>query len=67
MSWQQLKDREGSEISSDRLKVPGGWIVRSVISGAIEQTFVADPLYVWEKTEVLEANYNPYNRSTKKG
>jgi len=66
VSWEQLKDREDSEISSDRLKVPGGWLIRSVVQGAIVQTFVEDPMYTWEKTNVLEANFNPYNRPMKR-
>ena len=38
--------------SSDRLKVPGGWIVRAFMyhstGCAIAMTFVSDPTHEWE-------------------
>lgn len=47
--------QEVGEISSARLRVPGGWIVRTVISryqGGAHccQTFVADPSHEWVLT-----------------
>jgi len=43
----------GIDGSSDRLKVPGGWIVRSLMSLgvnaiSIHQIFVPDPEYKWK-------------------
>ncbi len=53
--WERLKDIEPGAQSS-RLKVPGGWIVRTVLrydtgegaGCAVEQTFVADAGHDWE-------------------
>jgi hypothetical protein len=51
--WESI-DLIDSRISSDRLKVPGGWLVRSVYlrgaqdgSCALHQIFVADPDHEW--------------------
>ena len=55
--WEQLEDY--SRFISHRLKVPGGWIVRTVViaiaaheGGApncvVEQTFIRDPGHKWE-------------------
>jgi hypothetical protein len=39
---------------TERLKVPGGWIVRSTVhffekkSGAMTSTFVSDPDHIWK-------------------
>jgi hypothetical protein len=57
--WEALKN-DPSEVLSHRLRVPGGWIVRSVVilkglpSGAncgIEQTFVSDPNHQWSQAD----------------
>lgn len=52
--WERLKDIEPNAQSS-RLKVPGGWIVRTILKYdtaegagcAVEQTFVADAGHDW--------------------
>ena len=51
--WESI-DLIDSRISSDRLKVPGGWLVRSIYlrgqqdgSCALHQIFVADPNHEW--------------------
>jgi hypothetical protein len=52
--WERLKDIEPGAQSS-RLKVPGGWIVRTILrydtgegaGCAVEQTFVADADHDW--------------------
>lgn len=52
--WEPLKDVDRN-VQSYRLKVPGGWIVRTIIrydtsegaSCAAEQTFVSDPNHEW--------------------
>jgi len=55
--WEQLNDQSrtssGTEIRSSRLKVPKGWIVRSVVAsanGGVEavQTFVEDDGHDWK-------------------
>ena len=64
--WEQLAD-SASDASSHRLKVPGGWIVRTVVryyhigggtgtgaGCAVDQTFVSDPNHEW----VLEKRAN---------
>ena len=56
--WEKIKDDTGRFFSS-RLKVPGGWIVRTVvISGSgssLVQTFVADSSHSWRLPEVARA------------
>ncbi|MEE9912881.1 MAG: hypothetical protein K4571_14295 [Deltaproteobacteria bacterium] len=52
--WERLKDNDPSAQSS-RLKIPGGWIVRTLVkydtaegaSCAVEQTVVDDPRHEW--------------------
>lgn len=58
--WQKLPTASNESAvycESDRLKVPGGWIVRSFVgySGSssktgchVVQTFVQDPDHLWE-------------------
>jgi len=55
--WEQIKDRgqrwgDNVQMSSSRLKVPNGWIVRSVAASSngtsTDQVFVADPLHEWK-------------------
>jgi hypothetical protein len=54
--WEKLLNDDARNVYSHRLKVPGGWIVRTVVhddsdgrSGrAVEQTFVSDPNHEWE-------------------
>lgn len=55
--WQIVPDLKPVEtnqtLESHRLKVPGGWIVRSITSryqaGAdVSQIFVADPEHKWQ-------------------
>jgi hypothetical protein len=52
--WESI-DLINDRIASDRLKVTGGWLVRSVYlrgsqdgSCAIDQVFIADPGHEWE-------------------
>jgi len=52
--WEKIQEKMGSEHTSEshRLKVPGGWIVRTMVSryhaGAdVAHTFVADPQHEW--------------------
>jgi hypothetical protein len=54
--WEQLSDAEelnDGVTVSHRLKVTGGWIIRTVVlkgaSCAVEQTFVSDPHHEWIK------------------
>ena len=54
--WTIIETDTNANIRSDRLKVPGGWIVRSCFSYAsyagggcaIHQVFVPDPTHEWE-------------------
>lgn len=48
--WEDIVDN-----ITDRLKVPGGWIVRTILPGfgGVAQTFVSDPRHRW-KLEPLE-------------
>ncbi len=53
--WERIPGSDEPAISH-RLKVRGGWIVRSVYTGykegaAIAQTFVADPDHEWKLGE----------------
>ncbi len=41
--WEKILDKQ-----TERLKVPGGWIVRSFLASALHQVFVSDPDYTWE-------------------
>lgn len=64
-SWQELQEPYGSELKSDRLKVPGGWLIRSycIIShtggpyagssayAEINTIFVSDPNHMWNAEE----------------
>jgi len=47
-----IEEGNRSKIYSDRLRVPGGWIVRSYTtwnnSRAIHQIFVADEHHIWD-------------------
>jgi hypothetical protein len=56
ISKEELPPGNTARIHSDRLKVPGGWIVRSSIGGynvgaGISQTFIADPMHEWKLEE----------------
>ena len=46
LEWKSMAD------SSDRLKVPGGWIVRTYMTHStgcsIAMVFVSDPTHEWE-------------------
>jgi hypothetical protein len=48
--WERISS--GNSICSDRLKVPGGWLVRSYLAystaGSVIQTLVPDPEHTWE-------------------
>lgn len=47
--WEQIDHTVQAQ--SDRLKVPGGWIVRSRTcsrDGGIHQIFVSDPSHSWK-------------------
>ncbi len=63
-TWQKIRDSDehagtAAEVCSSRLKVPGGWIVRSVVtqygtnhghSGvSVHQIFVPDKNHQWER------------------
>jgi len=47
LEWEKMSDR------SERLKVPGGWIIKSWITHStgcsISQVFISDPTYDWLK------------------
>ena len=48
LEWESIEN--DSDPSSGRLKVPGGWIVRSYmysVTGGIHQIFIADSLHQW--------------------
>ena len=49
----ELQENDGQV--SARLRVPGGWVVRTHLSGmnssAVAQTFVADSSHSWELTD----------------
>ena len=48
--WQEIE--EDSDSVSARLKVPGGWVVRTIVlasrGAGVTQIFVSDPDYKWE-------------------
>ena len=53
--WERIEEPKGTRgLYSHRLKVPGGWIVRSVVDVvgdtgvALVQTFVSDLNYEWK-------------------
>ncbi len=60
--WEILAD-SATDASSHRLKVPGGWIVRTIVryyggtgvNCAVEQTFVSDPNHEWEQERKKDA------------
>jgi len=57
--WEKILERDlDCRGGSARLKVPGGWIVRSYLwlSGgmAVAQTFVSDPNHEWKLNEEPE-------------
>lgn len=56
--WEKISHSHGIDvIMSDRLKVPGGWIVRTIIisqsedksanNSAVAQTTIVDPNHEW--------------------
>jgi hypothetical protein len=44
--WESLEEERGSNIGSARLRVPGGWLIRSAVSTSygchVTQTFVQE-------------------------
>ena len=55
IKWEKIEDRINS--TSDRLKVPGGWLVRVThdyspcgpgAATAVSVTFISDPNHEWE-------------------
>ena len=55
--WEEIlidaKGNDSTAMFSHRLKVPGGWILQTIVSryhggASVEQTFVADPAHQWE-------------------
>jgi len=53
--WEEIKDLHVRDVvsSSARLKVPGGWLVRTILSGGgvhdkMALIFVADSEHKWE-------------------
>jgi hypothetical protein len=50
--WEKIPDEGIADMSmfieSHRLKVYGGWIVRTVIVKSVAQTFVLDPDHHWK-------------------
>jgi hypothetical protein len=42
MNWEEIDDRH-----SARLKVPYGWIVRTVYNAGVHQIFVEDQDHIW--------------------
>ena len=64
--WEEIKgENEASFIESHKLKVPGGWIIRTVVkyasangsSCAVEQTFVSDPEHKWAESAKYGRNW----------
>lgn len=52
--WERLPDGIDKQyVTSERLEVPGGWIVRTYVTRGVAQTFVSDPHHTWqlEKSE----------------
>lgn len=50
LNWEKIDDTRQNRSPSSRLKVPGGWIVRSetgAYDGGIHQIFIADSLHEW--------------------
>lgn len=49
------KDWEELNGDTDRLKVPGGWILRSYVGGmeakTLHQVFISDPEHTWKFNE----------------
>jgi len=41
MKWESISS------DSDRLKVPGGWVLRSYVMDSIHQVFISDPGHEW--------------------
>ena len=60
--WKKLNDIKNGHTESALLAVPGGWIVRTVVtyysatgggaSCAVAQTFVSDPEHEWGNLEI---------------
>jgi len=56
--WEEIPEQQKEGVQnlsyqSHRLKIPGGWIVRTIASGyesdvGVAQTFVSDPIYTWK-------------------
>lgn len=45
--WEMVEKYTESPMSTERMKVPGGWIVRSDSHNGVAQTFVSDPGHMW--------------------
>lgn len=56
--WEKIAQAQDSSVTgnttgttSERLKVPGGWLVRTVVvhyrGAAVDQAFVSDPGHEW--------------------
>jgi hypothetical protein len=45
-AWEQISTSEEACLT-ERLKVPGGWIVRSRFSTSVHQVFIADSEHTW--------------------
>lgn len=62
IKWEAIPEAPNStltSISSARLRVPGGWIVRTIVSRlnagvSIKQTFVRDPAHEWGPLAAVE-------------
>jgi hypothetical protein len=53
--WEKISnpETEAGTLESHRLQVPGGWIVRTIISrhnagAGVSQTFVTDSMHAWQ-------------------
>ncbi|WP_429885749.1 hypothetical protein [Geoalkalibacter halelectricus] len=47
----EIFSKHHKHVASERLKVPGGWVVRTIAnrdSVAIDQIFVSDPNHEWQ-------------------
>lgn len=53
--WEEIEYDWMEGTLSDRLKVPGGWVVRSIVIGNgnrdVNQVFVTDPKHEWVLAE----------------
>jgi hypothetical protein len=54
VDWEKIHGKDQTGVTTERLKVPGGWLVRSIYwrgvhegGGGIAQSFIPDPNHEW--------------------